>query len=79
MGYCIVKHDLFDIDAIIKRTYGYILTTAGIAGVYALFVLVSNLAFGRLEITKSSLFPLTFILAVVFFFNPIRNQSAEVH
>jgi len=74
IGYCIVKHDLFDIDAIIKRTYGYILTTTGIAGVYALFVFVSNLAFGRLEITKSSLFPLIFILAVVFFFNPIRNR-----
>lgn len=78
IGYSIVKHDLFDIDTIIKRTYGYILTTAGIAGVYALFVFVSNLAFGRFEITKSPMFPLIFILAVVFFFNPVRNRIQKV-
>jgi len=49
IGYTIVKHDLFAIDALIKRTYGYLLTTGAIAGTYALFVLVSNLAFGRLS------------------------------
>jgi hypothetical protein len=74
VGYSIVKHDLFDIDAIIKRTYGYILTTGAIAGVYGLFVLVSNVVFGRFEITKSPVFPLIFVLAVVFFFNPVRNR-----
>jgi len=74
IGYSIVKHDLFDIDAIIKRTYGYVLTTGAIAGIYGVFVLVSNLAFGRFEVTKSPMFPLVFILAVVFFFNPVRNR-----
>ena len=74
IGYTIVKHDLFAIDAIIKRTYGYVLTTVSIAGVYGLFVLISNVAFGRFEITKSPLFPLVFILGVVFLFNPIRNR-----
>jgi serine phosphatase RsbU (regulator of sigma subunit) len=74
IGYSIVKHDLFDIDAIIKRTYGYILTTGAIAGIYGLFVFISNLALGRFEITKSPMFPLIFILAVVFLFNPIRNR-----
>lgn len=74
IGYTIVKHDLFAIDAIIKRTYGYVLTTGSIAGIYGMFVLVSNLAFGRLGVTRSPLFPLIFILAVVFFFNPVRNR-----
>jgi serine phosphatase RsbU (regulator of sigma subunit) len=74
IGYTIVKHDLFDIDAVIKRTYGYVLTTGSIAGIYAILVLISNLAFGRFEVTKSPLFPLIFILGVVFFFNPIRNR-----
>ena len=36
IGYSIVKHNLFDIDAIIKRTYGYIVTTAAISGIYIL-------------------------------------------
>ena len=74
VGYSIVKHDLFDFDTFIKRTYGYILTTGAIGGIYALFVFVSNLAFGRFEVTKSPMFPLIFILAVVFLFNPVRNR-----
>ena len=74
VGYSIVKHDLFDIDAIIKRTYGYVLTTGTLAGIYGIFVLVSNLAFGGLEFAKSPVFPLVFLLAIVFLFNPIRNR-----
>jgi len=77
VGYSIVKHDLFDFDAIIKRTYGYVLTTGAIAGVYGVFVLVSDVAFGRFEVTQSPLFPLVFILGVVFFFNPIRNRAQK--
>ncbi|MDA3916792.1 MAG: SpoIIE family protein phosphatase [Deltaproteobacteria bacterium] len=78
IGYTIVKHDLFAIDAVIKRTYGYILTTGSIAGMYGVFVLISNLAFGRFQITQSPLFPLIFILAVVFFFNPVRNRVQKI-
>jgi len=78
LGYSIVKHDLFDFDTIIKRTYGYILTTGSIAGIYGLFVLVSNLAFGDFEFAKSPLFPLIYILAVVFLFNPVRNRAQRI-
>lgn len=74
VAYSIVKHDLFDIDAIIKRTYGYVLTTGVIAGMYGLFVLASNRFFGSFEFYKSPLFPLVFIMVVVFLFNLIRNR-----
>jgi len=74
VGYSIVKHDLFDIDAIIKRTYGYVLTTGTLAGIYGLLVLVSNLAFGGYEFARSPIFPVIFILAVVFLFNPVRDR-----
>jgi serine phosphatase RsbU (regulator of sigma subunit) len=74
IGYTIVKYDLFAIDTLIKRTYGYVLTTGAIAGAYALFVLVSDLAFGRFGVTRSPMFPLIFVLAVVFLFNPVRNR-----
>jgi len=77
VGYSIVKHDLFDFDTIIKRTYGYVITTGTIAGIYGLLVLVSNVAFGRFEVTKSPLFPLVFVLAVVFLFNPVRNRMQK--
>jgi len=78
IGYSIVKHDLFDIDAIIKRTYGYVLTTGTIAGIYGLFVLISNLAFGSYEFSKSPVFPLIFLLAIVFLFNPIRDRVQRI-
>jgi serine phosphatase RsbU (regulator of sigma subunit) len=78
VGYSIVKHDLFDIDAIIKRTYGYVLTTGTIAGIYGLIVLVSNLAFGGFEFAKSPIFPLIFILLVVFLFNPVRERVQKI-
>jgi sigma-B regulation protein RsbU (phosphoserine phosphatase) len=74
IGYTIVKYDLFAIDAFIKRTYGYILTTGAIAGTYGVFVLLSNLAFGRFGVTQSPVFPLIFVLGVVFLFNPVRNR-----
>ena len=74
IGYAIVKHDLFDIDAIIKRTYGYVLTTGTLAGIYGIFVLISNLAFGSFEFAKTPVFTLIFLLAIVFLFNPIRNR-----
>ena len=74
IGYTIVKYDLFAIDTLIKRTYGYILTTGSIAVVYGLLVLFSDLAFGEFGITRSPTFPLIFILAVVFLFNPLRDR-----
>jgi len=78
VGYAIVKHDLFDIDAIIKRTYGYLLTTGTLAAIYGLFVLVSNLAFGGFEFARSPFFPILFIMVVVFLFNPVKNSVQRV-
>jgi sigma-B regulation protein RsbU (phosphoserine phosphatase) len=78
VGYSIVKHDLFDIDAIIKRTYGYVLTTGTVAGAYGLFVLISNFVFGGFEFARSPFFPMIFILAFVFLFNPIRNRVQRI-
>ncbi len=78
IGYSIVKHDLFDFDTIIKRTYGYVLTTGTIAGIYGLFVMVANVTFGRFEITQSPLFPLVTVLTVLFLFNPVRNRVQKV-
>jgi class 3 adenylate cyclase len=72
VGYSIVKHNLFDIDAIIKRTYGYVLFTGALAGFYGIFVFVSNRAFGEYEFARAEAFPLPFIISVVIVFNPLR-------
>lgn len=77
LGFSIVKYNLFDFDAIIRRSFGYILLTGGISAIYALSLYLFNLVFGRFEIAESPLFPLLFVLAVVFLFNPVRNQAQK--
>jgi phosphoserine phosphatase RsbU/P len=74
IAYTIVRHNLFDFDAIIRRTYGYVLTTGTIAVFYGGFVLLSNVAFGQFAFTQTPAFTLLFILFIVFFFNPIRDR-----
>ena len=69
IGYSITKHNLFDIDAIVRRTYGYILATFGIAGLYTFFVFVPTTISGRFELTMSPAYPLVLFIAVIFFFN----------
>jgi serine phosphatase RsbU (regulator of sigma subunit) len=74
IGYTIVKHDLFAIDTIVRRTYGYILSTGTIVGVYSLIITVLNIVFQTSEVARSPLFSIIFALAVVFFFKPIHER-----
>ena len=73
IGYAIAKHDLFEIDVFIKRTTGYILTTASIIGIYFLFIFTANHFLGTI-FQNQQVMTLFFILAVVLFFNPIHNK-----
>ena len=78
IGYSIIKHNLFDFDGFIKRTYGYILVTIGISGIYVIFLLLFNKVFDLFEMAGSPVFPLLFIVGVVFLFNPVRNRVQRV-
>jgi len=74
VAYSIVKHNLFDIDGAIRRTFGYLLVTVGIAVIYTLAVFMPTLLFGGLKIADSAIFPLLFALLAVFFFNLARDR-----
>jgi signal transduction histidine kinase len=74
VGYSIVKHNLFDIDGAIRRTFGYVLVTIGIAILYTLSVFVPPLFVGEFELAQSTTFPLLFTLVIVFFFNLARGR-----
>lgn len=74
VGYSIIKHNLFDIDATIRRTFGYIFTTIAIAGVYTLSVFIPHFIFGSERFVQSPVFPIIFTLAVIFFFNLSRGR-----
>jgi len=74
IGYTIVKHDLFAIDVIVRRTYGYVLSTGAIVATYAAMVSVVNLVFGTADAARSPLFAVGFALVVVFLFEPMHRR-----
>jgi sigma-B regulation protein RsbU (phosphoserine phosphatase) len=74
IAYSIVKHNLFDADAIIKRTVGYVVVTCIIVGAYVGVSVTLNLVIGKYELAQSRTFPILFTLGVILVFNPLRNR-----
>ena len=74
IGYTIVKHDLFAIDVIVRRTYGYVLSTGTVVATYAAVVSLLNLTFRGSDVARSPLFSIGFALAVVFLFEPLHKR-----
>ena len=74
IGYTIVKHDLFAIDVIVRRTYGYVLSTVTIVGTYAALVAIVNVSFGAADAARSPVFAVAFALVVVFLFEPLHRR-----
>jgi len=72
VAYAVVKHDLFEIDAMVKRGAYYILLTGAIGAAYAMSIVLFNWALPG-AITHSGAFPLLFTLAVLMLFNPLRT------
>ncbi len=78
IGYAIVRHDLFEIDVIIRRTYGYLLSTALVILLYGATVSTLNLLVGPSEIARSPFFTVAFVLAVVFLMQPLQGRIQRV-
>jgi class 3 adenylate cyclase len=69
IAYPIIKHNLFDIDAVIRRTYGYILITCSIAALYTLLIFIPKMAFASQGFIASPAYPSVIIVAAIFIFN----------
>ena len=74
VGYAIVRHDLFEIDTVIRRTYGYVLSTAAIVVAYAAMASGFNTVFRTPEISRSPFFTVTFTIVVVLLFRPLQER-----
>jgi serine phosphatase RsbU (regulator of sigma subunit) len=74
IAYSIVRHNLFDADAIIRRTIGYVIVTAVVVGAYVGVSILLNVFMGKYEMAQSSAFPIVFTLAIILIFNPLRNR-----
>lgn len=78
IAYAMVKHNLFDIDTIVRRTCGYVLSTATIVAAYGLLVSLLNVTVQGAEISRSSAFSLIFALIIVFIFAPLHKRLQDV-
>ena len=78
IAYSIVRHNLFDADAVIKRTVGYFVVTVVVVGAYAGVTLALNVFASKYELAQSRAFPILFTLGVVLVFNPLRNSVQDL-
>src|SRR5262249_53715370 len=72
LAYAVVKHDLFEIDSMVKRGAYYLLLTGAVAVAYAASIALFNLALPG-GLSGSVAFPIVFTLAVVVLFDPLRS------
>jgi hypothetical protein len=78
MGIAILRHHLFDIDVIIRRTLVYTLLVAALSGVYAAGVLGLTAALRALAGGTSALVVTLSTLAVAAAFQPLRARIQHV-
>jgi len=74
LAYAIVKHDLLEIDAMVKRGAYYLLLTGAVGAAYLLAIVVFNSILLANAFTDSPVFPILFTFVVLLVFNPLRTQ-----
>ncbi len=74
LAYAIVQHDLFEIDAMVKRGAYYLVLTGTVSVAYVGAVLAFNYVLRAGAVTDSAAFPGIFALAVLLLFNPLRTR-----
>lgn len=73
IAYAIIKHKLFDIHLIVKKTLVYGLTTASVAAVFILFFFGISLIFTLESALENPFYLLLLSIAVVVAVNPLKN------
>lgn len=77
LGYAVVKHDLFEIDALLRRSVYYLTLTGALMLAYLTLLTLLNLSLRFSEVADSPLFPLFFTLGVVLILNPLKEYVQE--
>ena len=78
LGYAIVKHDLFEIDAMLKRGVYYLALSTFLTLIYLSCVGILNVTLSSAAFAQSPLFPLLFAFLVALFLNPLKEVLQTV-
>src|SRR6185369_3073224 len=78
LAYSIVKHDLFEIDALVKRGAYYLVLTSIVATIYVGVVFLLQLTVGGVEFLRSPTWAALFALGVLVLLNPLRHRLQGV-
>ena len=73
VAYAIVRHDLFDIDGLLKRAFVYVLLTLGITATYAGAVALATSVRSTLQPAESPIFVIAFVVFAAVVFQPARD------
>jgi signal transduction histidine kinase len=78
LGYAIVKHDLFEIDIVLKRATYYLTLTAILTLSYVVFLSAVNWLVRSWELTQSPMFSLLYTIIAVLLLNPLKDRLQQI-
>lgn len=78
LAYAVLKHDLFEIDALLRRATNYLVLTGTVAGVYAGMVFLVGAALQSANAAQSAVVPLLFGGLMVFGLLPLRERIQRI-
>src|SRR5205823_5299876 len=74
LAYAVMKHDLFELDAMVKRGAYYLVLSGAVAAAYIGAVVLLDVGLKGNAVTASPAFPVLFTLVVLLVFNPLRTR-----
>ncbi len=74
LAYAIIMHDLFEIEAMVKRGATYLLATGAVGAAYVAAATTLNVALQAGDVVDSAAFPILFTVVVLLLFNPLRTR-----
>ncbi len=73
LAYAVVKLDLFEMDAMLRRGINYLLLSGMVMLLYAIVVLGLGMVLQTASVMQSPAFPLVFSILMITFFAPMRD------
>lgn len=68
------KHELLQMDILIKKSLIYSMLTALLTCIYSLIIILANKTFKDFDVSDSIYFPILFFLLIVSVFGPLKTQ-----